>query len=90
VLDGEEPNPTLDTDGDGLINALDPDSDGDGLFDGTELGLTTAGADTDVTRGNFVPDADPATTHQPGGPGHRSGRRARRRGGHQQEWRTPV
>ncbi len=39
VLDGAEPSPNVDTDGDGLINALDPDSDNDGLFDGTELGL---------------------------------------------------
>jgi clumping factor A len=33
-------SPTVadDTDGDGLINALDPDSDNDGLFDGTEPG----------------------------------------------------
>ena len=38
MTDGDEPNPADDTDGDGLINVLDPDSDGDGLFDGTELG----------------------------------------------------
>jgi clumping factor A len=65
VLDGAEANYALDTDRDGQINALDPDSDGDGVLDGTEVGLTTAGADTDVTRGNFVPDADPATTTSP-------------------------
>ena len=34
--DGAEDNPSHDTDGDGLINVLDPDSDGDGLFDGTD------------------------------------------------------
>ena len=38
MIDGQEPNPADDTDGDGLINALDADSDNDGLFDGTELG----------------------------------------------------
>ncbi|MEM1028761.1 MAG: OmpA family protein [Myxococcota bacterium] len=65
VLDGDEPNGGLDTDGDGLINALDPDSDGDGLLDGTELGVTTPSADTDVDAGNFTPDADPNTTTSP-------------------------
>ena len=65
VLDGAEPNPTLDSDGDGLINPLDPDSDNDGIFDGTELGITTANAATDVSKGFFVPDADPATHTSP-------------------------
>jgi hypothetical protein len=65
VIDGEEPSYANDTDGDGLINVLDPDSDNDGLFDGTELGRTTAGPDTDTTRGNFVPDTDPATRTDP-------------------------
>jgi hypothetical protein len=31
-----------DTDGDGLVDALDPDSDNDGLYDGTEAGVTAA------------------------------------------------
>ncbi len=62
VLDGDEPNYSADTDGDGLINVLDPDSDDDGILDGTELGITTPDADTDVSAGNFVPDADPTTT----------------------------
>jgi hypothetical protein len=48
VIDGLEPNPTDDTDGDGLINALDPDSDDDGLFDGTELGLDCSNPATDA------------------------------------------
>jgi len=67
VLDGDEPDWNLDTDGDGLINALDPDSDNDGILDGTELGVTAAdlGADTDLTAGNFVADADPTTTTDP-------------------------
>jgi MYXO-CTERM domain-containing protein len=65
VLDGAEPNLAADTDGDGLINVLDPDSDNDGLFDGTELGVTTPNADTNVARGNFIPDADPATKTSP-------------------------
>ena len=37
-----------------------PDSDDDGLQDGTELGITSAGADTDPAI--FIPDSDPATT----------------------------
>jgi outer membrane protein OmpA-like peptidoglycan-associated protein len=60
VLDGEEHNWNLDTDGDGLINVLDPDSDNEGLTDGLERGVTEAerDPDTDVGAGNFVPDAD--------------------------------
>jgi hypothetical protein len=57
--------PEHDTDGDGLINALDPDSDDDGLFDGTERGVTVPGPDTDVAAGNFVADADPSSTTSP-------------------------
>ena len=37
VLDGAEANAAFDTDGDGLINVLDPDSDNDRLTDGTEV-----------------------------------------------------
>ncbi len=63
LLDGKEPNPTLNTDGDGLlVNVLDPDSDNDGLFDGTERGLTTASSGTSLARRRFIPDADPTTT----------------------------
>lgn len=65
VIDGDEPNPSADNDGDGLNNLLDADSDNDGLLDGTELGVTTPHAQTDVTRGFFVPDADPSTTTDP-------------------------
>jgi outer membrane protein OmpA-like peptidoglycan-associated protein len=65
VIDGSEPELAADTDGDGAINALDPDSDDDGLLDGTELGVTEPNADTDEAAGNFVPDADPATTTDP-------------------------
>jgi hypothetical protein len=65
VIDGAEPNPADDTDGDGLINPLDPDSDNDGLFDGTERGVTAPDADTDTSRGNYVADADPATRTSP-------------------------
>ena len=65
VKDGDEPNWNVDTDGDGLINARDPDSDDDGLKDGTELGVTMAPTGTDVTKGNFVPDADPTTRTNP-------------------------
>ena len=48
------------------MNALDPDSDNDGLYDGTELGVTMPPADTDLGAGHFVPDADGgATTTNP-------------------------
>ncbi len=65
VLDGADG--LLDTDGDGAIDALDPDSDGDGILDGTEVGITDAALTsyTDVTRGNFVADADPSETTNP-------------------------
>ncbi len=65
VPDGDEPGPGEDTDGDGRVNARDPDSDGDGVLDGTELGVTEPTADTDLTRGFFVPDADPRTRSDP-------------------------
>ena len=61
-----------DVDNDGLSNEheiglgtdpLNPDTDGDGIYDGTEYGLTTPeSADTDLSAGFFVPDADPTTT----------------------------
>ena len=52
---GDSDNPT-DTDGDGIIDALDNDSDGDGISDKTEAGdtdLTTVAIDTDE---DGVPD----------------------------------
>jgi hypothetical protein len=61
VIDGDEPNFSADTDGDGQPNLRDPDSDGDGLFDGTERGVTMPPMGTDTTKGFFVPDADPAS-----------------------------
>lgn len=62
VLDGADG--LADSDRDGLIDALDPDSDNDGVKDGTEKGVTSElkPADTDATRGSFVPDLDPTTT----------------------------
>jgi hypothetical protein len=65
VLDGQEPNPADDTDGDGKINALDPDSDNDGLFDGTELGLPCVDPPTDLTKMACIADADPTTKTSP-------------------------
>ncbi|WP_437914387.1 hypothetical protein WME73_00395 [Sorangium sp. So ce302] len=62
VRDGDEPNPTDDNDGDGLINPLDVDSDNDGLFDGTELGLGCDGPGTDATAGNCAADGDAGAT----------------------------
>ncbi|MBL8919294.1 MAG: tandem-95 repeat protein [Myxococcaceae bacterium] len=66
VLDGDDG--TADTDGDGRIDAFDPDSDNDGILDGTEAGVTNQTLkplETDVSKGNFVPDADPSTTTNP-------------------------
>jgi len=65
IADGAEPNPSLDSDGDGLVNALDPDSDNDGLPDGLEAGVTQPLQGTDVSKGNFVADADPASHTSP-------------------------
>ncbi|MDI1481161.1 MopE-related protein [Polyangium sp. y55x31] len=62
VRDGDEPAFAEDTDGDGLINALDPDSDNDALFDGTELGLDCTDPATDITAGHCVADADGGLT----------------------------
>lgn len=65
VPDGQEPNPTVDSDGDGLINVLDPDSDNDGIFDGTELGKDCSNPGTNALAKNCIPDADPATKTNP-------------------------
>jgi outer membrane protein OmpA-like peptidoglycan-associated protein len=59
---------TADTDGDGLIDSLDPDSDNDGVRDGTEAGVTVPSQWTDVAAGNFLADADPTTTTDPKNP----------------------
>jgi hypothetical protein len=56
------PGYTADADGDGVINALDPDSDGDGLFDGTELGLDCGLEATNKGAGRCIPDADMGAT----------------------------
>jgi uncharacterized repeat protein (TIGR01451 family) len=64
--DGDEANPSDDSDGDGLINVLDPDSDNDGLPDGLELGFDCEDAATDKTKGHCAPDGDAgATTTSP-------------------------
>ena len=65
ALDGTEISPDVDSDGDGLINALDADSDDDGLFDGTELGFDCAAPGTSAARGRCKADADPATITSP-------------------------
>jgi MYXO-CTERM domain-containing protein len=62
VPDGAEVDPQADTDGDGLINLLDPDSDNDGLYDGTELGRDCEGPGTDKTKHHCVADADHGAT----------------------------
>ena len=63
LIDGKES--LTDIDGDGLTGLLDADSDNDGIGDGTELGMVTPHKDTNVARGNFVPDADPSKTTNP-------------------------
>jgi uncharacterized repeat protein (TIGR01451 family) len=65
VRDKQEVSYAADTDGDGLINALDPDSDNDGLFDGTEQGVVTPALGTDVVVGHYRPDADATTRTNP-------------------------
>ena len=74
LSDSEEFNlgsiPTdADSDDDGLIDSLEGsieaifnhDTDGDGIFDGTERGITEPHPDTDVSRGYFRADLDPDT-----------------------------
>ena len=65
LLDGDEPNPGLEMDGDGLIGLLDVDSDNDGLFDGTEMGRDCSSPDTDTSLGHCRADADPSSTTSP-------------------------
>ena len=62
LVDGREPDPSVDTDRDGALNLLDADSDADGLFDGTEAGVVTAGPDTDLTAEVFIFDAAGTST----------------------------
>jgi uncharacterized repeat protein (TIGR01451 family) len=62
LLDGAEPSPGTDADGDGLANGLDPDSDNDGLFDGTEAGAGCGDAATNTSLGHCRPDADGGET----------------------------
>jgi len=62
VIDGLEPNPTVDSDGDGLINVLDVDSDNDGLYDGTEMGFDCSNPATDTSKNHCIADADMGTT----------------------------
>ncbi len=53
-----------DFDNDGQINAVDPDSDNDGLYDGLERGYKPGNISfgTDLSRGYFIPDPDHETT----------------------------
>lgn len=56
ALDGMEPNPSDDEDGDTIVNIMDADSDADKLLDGTEMGLDCANPATDKSR--CIPDGD--------------------------------
>lgn len=61
-LDGDENNPSSDTDRDGLINLLDVDSDNDALFDGTEAGKACGHPSTDPSAGHCRKDDDAGAT----------------------------
>jgi hypothetical protein len=53
----------------GETDPRNPDTDGDGVRDGTEIGLVEPEReDTDLSAGNFIPDADPSTTTDPTNP----------------------
>ncbi|MDI1443271.1 MopE-related protein [Polyangium sp. 6x1] len=58
LLDGDEANPSDDTDGDGLVNVLDVDSDNDALFDGTEAGKFCQHPATNAMAGHCRADGD--------------------------------
>jgi hypothetical protein len=65
LTDGLEPDPYGDADGDGAVNVVDPDADDDGLPDGLESGVSVPDPDTDIARGMFHPDLEPASTTDP-------------------------
>ncbi|MFX1270732.1 MAG: PKD domain-containing protein, partial [Promethearchaeota archaeon] len=60
VNDGAEPDWNVDTDGDSLINALDPDSDDDLLLDGDEILLGSDPLNNDSDADNVIDGWDPA------------------------------
>ncbi len=51
----------------GETDPVNPDTDGDSIFDGTETGLTEPDIPgyTDMSAGNFIPDADSSTKTDP-------------------------
>ncbi|MDI1477024.1 MopE-related protein [Polyangium sp. y55x31] len=58
LLDGDEANPSDDTDGDGILNVRDVDSDNDALFDGTEAGKGCQHPATNAMAGHCRADGD--------------------------------
>ncbi|MHA2432510.1 MAG: PKD domain-containing protein [Candidatus Thorarchaeota archaeon] len=58
--DGFEPDWNLDSDGDGLINALDSDSDNDRLYDGPEVAVGADPLDNDTDNDRVIDGWDPA------------------------------
>jgi hypothetical protein len=60
VNDGSEPDWNVDTDGDGLINALDPDSDNDLLGDADELIFGSDPLNNDSDSDTVIDGWDPA------------------------------
>ena len=70
LLDGNCGSEDLNANGSvdpGETSPLDPDSDNDGIYDGTEMGLTApeVASATDMTKGFFVADGDPASVTDP-------------------------
>ncbi len=71
AADGHAKEGVADSDEDGIKNCLDYDSDDDGVYDGTELGVTVPVPGTDEIKGididslHFVIDSDPSTTTDP-------------------------
>lgn len=62
LLDGEEHNPSDDTDRDGFVNVIDPDSDSDVLFDGTEAGKNCQHPATNTAAEHCRKDEDAGAT----------------------------
>jgi len=63
---GEDPTTPIDTDADGIIDALDIDSDNDGILDAQEVGLNPSNPlDTDGDRAPDYQDKDSDNDHIP-------------------------
>jgi beta propeller repeat protein len=67
IVNGVQYEGAVDSDGDGIINALEYDSDHDLIYDGTELGFTYGMVtnNTNQSKGYFVADQNPKNTTDP-------------------------